>query len=78
MSKLEDIRFCHVCHSSSLFPVSNVPIPDYFSDEEMRRDVLMCDDCETLHYVENGEISYEFSCKINESISIKKTKKVNE
>lgn len=78
MNRLEDIKFCHVCHSSSLFPISNVPVPDIFTDEEIRRDVLMCDDCETLHYIEEGQVSYEFSCKINVPTYDKKIKQIDE
>ena len=78
MSRLEDIKLCHVCSSSSLRPLINVPVPDIFSDEDIYRDVLMCNDCETIHYVDDGLISYEFSCKINESIFDKKIHKLDE
>lgn len=69
MSKLTDVKQCHVCYSIKLIPRYNIPIPDILTDEEIRRDVLQCDDCDTLHYIEDGEISYEFSCKIGKPIT---------
>ena len=64
--RLEDIKNCHVCGGTDLRPKVNIPIPDLFTDEEICRDVLQCHDCETLHYIDNGIINYEFSCKLNE------------
>lgn len=75
MNKLESIRNCHVCGGNDLVPMDNVPVPDIFTDEEIRRFVLFCNDCETIHYIDNGIISYEFSCKVNESITKKRNKK---
>jgi len=66
--RLENIKFCHVCNSGNLTPLTNIPVPDVITDEEIIRTVLMCDDCDTMHYIENGQVSYEFSCKINDSI----------
>jgi hypothetical protein len=72
--KLENIKNCHVCGGINLTPRLNIPIPDIFTDEEVLRDVLQCDDCDTIFYIDNGVISYEFSCKINEEIGKKKVK----
>lgn len=70
--KLTDIKNCHVCNSNNLIPKYNIPVPDMFTDEETKRDVLFCGDCETMHYIEDGGISYEFTTKINQSIFDKK------
>jgi hypothetical protein len=77
MVKLEDIRRCHVCGGYNFTPCSHVPIPDFYTDEDIYRDVLICNDCDTIHYIESGEVSYEFSCKINSNIG-KKIYKENE
>lgn len=69
--KLEDIKTCHVCGSIKLIPRLNIPIPEIMTNEEINRDVLQCDDCDTLHYIEDGGVSYEFSCKVNEYIGKK-------
>jgi hypothetical protein len=75
--RLENINACHVCGSSNLQPISKVPVPDIFTDEDILRDIVFCLDCETMHYIEDGDISYEFSCKMNSSIG-KKIYKENE
>jgi hypothetical protein len=77
MPKLTDIKNCHVCSSPRLTPRYGIYVPDIFTDEEIKRNVLQCDDCDTLHYIDNGTISYEFSCKVNQSI-FSKQHKVNE
>jgi hypothetical protein len=69
--RLENIRNCHVCSSTNLVPRLNVPIPDLMTDEETNKDVLQCDDCDTLHYIEEGSVSYEFSCRVNEYLGKK-------
>jgi hypothetical protein len=61
--KLTDIKTCHVCSSPRLV------------DEEVMRNVLECNDCETLHYIEDNQVSYEFTCKINKSIFEHKTER---
>jgi hypothetical protein len=66
--RLEDIKFCHVCNSSSLTPLLNIPVPDIITDEEVIRTVLMCDSCETMHYIEDGMVNYEFTCRPSESL----------
>jgi hypothetical protein len=75
--KLEDIKQCHVCGSYNLVPYPHIPIPDFYTDEDIYRDILLCNDCETSHYIEDGVVSYEFSCKINTQIG-KKIYKENE
>lgn len=70
--RLEDIKNCHVCGSNNLTPFINIPVPDIMTNEDVMRNVLMCDECETLHFIEeNGDVSYEFSCRINEEIGRK-------
>lgn len=70
--KLEDIKNCHVCGSTNLIPRLNIPIPEMFTEEDTLRDVLFCDDCETIHYIEeSGQISYEFSCTLDKEIGRK-------
>jgi hypothetical protein len=66
--RLEDIKFCHVCNSSNLTPLLNIPVPDIITDEETIRTVLICDSCDTMHYIEDSQVSYEFSCKVNDSL----------
>jgi hypothetical protein len=46
-------------------PMEGVLVTDFYTDEEIRRTVIFCNECETIHYIEDGIISYEFSCKIN-------------
>jgi hypothetical protein len=65
--KLEDINNCHVCGGNNLVPRFKVPILDLYGDEELRT-VIQCTDCDTLHYIDNGRIEYEFSVTLNESI----------
>ena len=70
--KLEQITNCHVCGCNSLTPLLNIPVPDIMTDEEVIRQVLVCNDCDTIHYIEDdGSIAYEFSCRINEEIGRK-------
>jgi hypothetical protein len=65
MAKLTDIKNCHVCGSIDIMPMEGVLVTDFYTDEEIRRTVIFCNECETIHYIEDGTISYEFSCKIN-------------
>lgn len=74
MNKLTDIKNCHVCGGTTLIPKVNIPIIDIFTDEEIYRTVLECHDCETLHYIREGKIEYEFSCKIDNLITDKELK----
>jgi hypothetical protein len=57
---LEDIKICHVCHGEKLGILRDILIPDLFTDEEVLRDVVRCYECDTLHYIEDGEVRYEF------------------
>ena len=66
--RLEDIKFCHVCNSNNLTPLINIPVPNIITDEEEIRTVLMCNNCDTMHYIEEGQVNYEFSCKANYSL----------
>lgn len=76
MAKLEEIKNCHVCGGSDLIPLLGVPVPDMMTDVEIIRNILLCNDCETVHYIDDGVISYEFSCKPNVLIGSKKSKKI--
>jgi len=67
IKRLEDITNCHVCHSAELIPRTGVMIPDIMTDEDIKRDVLFCVDCETLHYIDGGTLAYEFSYSIGNS-----------
>jgi hypothetical protein len=64
--KLEDITACHVCRGGNLQAIGQYPVEDIMTGESMNRTVLFCHDCETVHYIEYGEISYEFSYKIGQ------------
>jgi hypothetical protein len=74
MSKLTDIKSCHVCNGINLIPKYNIPIPDMFTDEDVSTDILFCNDCETMHYISEGIICYEFNIDINKKINKKKLK----
>jgi len=69
--KLEDIKNCHVCGSINLIPRLNIPIAEFFVEEDTLRDVLFCDDCETIHYLSEGILNYEFSCTLDKEIGRK-------
>ena len=71
MNKLEDIKNCHVCGGKKLTPGLRVPISDILTGEEVIREALQCEECDTLHYVCDGIISYEFSCSTNKLIKTK-------
>ena len=76
MNKLEDIKNCHVCGSNNLTPLINIPVPEILTDEITMRSVLFCEECESLHYIEDGNISYEFSCTLGKDIGHKVNKTV--
>jgi hypothetical protein len=71
MNRIEDITNCHVCGGNNMIPQAGVPIPDIMTDEEVKRDILFCVDCETSHYIDDGTIAYEFSYKIGQTIGEK-------
>jgi hypothetical protein len=66
---IESISSCHVCHGSNLKQTTFI-IEDFFG-ETRERLVKMCMDCDTIHYINNGAVYYEFSVKINKSYSPK-------
>ena len=66
--RLEDIKACHVCRGLNLKPILNTPVEDIMTQETTMKDVLLCLDCDTLHFIEDGVIAYEFSVKINSGI----------
>ena len=72
--KLTDIKACHVCNGTNLIPKYNIPIPDMFNDEDVLTDILFCNDCETMHYVNEGLILYEFNIKVNKRLNKEKIK----
>jgi hypothetical protein len=71
MSRLDDIKNCHVCGSRQLTPRLRVPISDILTGEETIREVIQCEECDTLHYINDGVIEYEFSCSTNKLIKTK-------
>lgn len=75
---LNDIKECHVCHNNNLEILVNVPISNLLTDEETIQNVMKCNDCDTIHYIEEGEIRYEFSCKIYKIIKAKNIKHIYE
>ena len=70
--KLDDIKTCHVCKGSNLKPIEHVQMDDFNTNSLVYRDVLVCLDCDTLHYIDEGEVVYEFSFKINKRLRIPK------
>jgi hypothetical protein len=69
--KLEDIKKCSVCNSGNLIPRYNIPIPDMFTEIDIYRDTLQCNDCDTLHYIDEGLVSYEFTAKLGQTLNKK-------
>lgn len=66
--RLEDIKACHVCNGINLKAIPRAPVEDLMTDEITYRDVLLCLDCDTVHYIENNSVSYEFSFKIANNV----------
>lgn len=64
---IESISNCHVCHGDKLH-TTHLIIEDFLGDTRERL-VKMCTECDTIHYVNNGVVFYEFSVKINKSYS---------
>lgn len=64
---INTIKNCHVCHGNNLI-TTHFRIEDLFGDGE-ERTVRLCKDCDTIHYIEYGRVSYEFSPSIHKSIS---------
>lgn len=60
---IDNIVECHVCHGNNLIE-EHLVIEDLFGGV-FERSVKTCKDCDTIHYVHNGSVFYEFSLKIN-------------
>lgn len=58
-----DIKRCHVCHGDNLIE-THLVIEDLFGNV-FERPVKICKDCDTIHYVHNNSVFYEFSLKVN-------------
>lgn len=63
MEKLRNVKVCKVCMGINLSYIPNhmhedVEKGDYFSDEIIYRtdDVIKCNDCDTMYYVEDGKM----------------------
>jgi len=50
---------CIVCKSSKLNPFPNINVSDY--GEPIYKDVLLCLDCETMFYIDNGQLIKRFN-----------------
>lgn len=66
--KLDNIKTCHVCKGSNLKTISHVQMDDLLENAMIYRDIILCLDCDTIHYINEGIIEYEFSLKIGEKI----------
>lgn len=71
IKRLEDVTNCHICGSSDLMPMTGIMIEDIMTNEDIKRDVLFCTECETMHYIDAGTLAYEFSYKIGATIGPK-------
>jgi hypothetical protein len=70
--KLEDIKFCHVCKGSNLKPIIHTQMDDLMTNTLIYRDILLCLDCDTVHYIDEGAVAYEFLFKIGSKSKIAK------
>lgn len=70
---IDDIVHCHVCHGGNFRLIKDAPIEDMFTEEVEKIDSLLCVDCDTMHYIKDGALNYEFSVKIGAYNSILKT-----
>lgn len=58
--KLEEVKFCKVCMSSNLRLEPLLTIDDVDTDLEKVVTAKVCEDCETIHFIENGNLAYQF------------------
>lgn len=63
--KIEDITECSVCHDRNLIS-DKLYIEDFYGELSLK-DIKTCKECDTIHYIRNGVLLYEFSLKINKS-----------
>lgn len=66
---IDNVLSCHVCHGDKLI-MRHFIIEDFLGDTRERL-VKMCTECDTIHYINNGVVFYEFSVKINKSYAPK-------
>ena len=61
--ELADIKQCRVCHGYNLFK-STLLLQDIISDKYKLTDVILCSDCDTIHYIKDDSIFYEFNINV--------------
>jgi len=68
METLEKIKNCHVCGGVQMVPRIQIPVPDIMTNEEILRDVLQCEECDTIHYIDDGTVAYEFTYRVGRTV----------
>ena len=79
INKLSDIKICPVCNKTRLSFIPNYIHEDiennsYYGDEIVFRtdDIIKCEECDTIFYIEDGKLVSQFDVKINTPV-----KKIN-
>lgn len=57
---LPNIDKCQQCKSMDLIPLRNVVCEDVMTNKDVTRDIIKCNECECIHYLNSGRLSYEF------------------
>lgn len=74
--KIEEISSCQVCRSTNLNQ-RHLTMEDFYGNVSEKL-VKICTECDTIHYINNGIVLYEFSVKVNKSYSPKNKTIYNE
>ena len=61
--ELADIKQCRVCHGYDLVKTTLL-LQDVITDKYKLTNVILCSDCDTIHYIKNDSIFYEFNINI--------------
>jgi len=64
---ISEIKQCKVCHGYNLSEGS-ILLEDSLSETYKMTNVKICLDCDTIHYIRNNDIYYEFNIEINRHI----------
>ena len=55
---------CSCCGSTNLKDVKDFEMEHILTNAPMIRDVSICKECESVHYIENGRLSYEYTPEV--------------
>lgn len=61
--ELADIKQCRVCHGYDLVKTTLL-LQDVITDKYKLTNVILCSDCDTIHYIKDDSIFYEFNINI--------------